>query len=147
MDASVGSKTKKKRHPREARFDTLLKELKRQQRALDKLSRELDAICDEVERYERHCGEKFLQPRASFAERLVDFARRKSLSNWHRNELRLSLYELLSDIEEVDPQRAYQLSDGYQRSIIELSGLTETEYRQQFLGTAIRRVRLGRRFG
>lgn len=94
-------------------FNQLRKKLAREEKKQQKFVREMDALChtyaEQVmpEMQNNHGMLKILMMR------LIDFSTRKSLSQWHREELEVWIHELLGQVAEYDRTAATAIAEHY----------------------------------
>jgi hypothetical protein len=94
-------------------FNQLRKKLAREEKKQQKFVRELDALC--------HTYAEQVMPEMKnnhgmlkrLMLRLIDFSTRKSLSQWHREELEAWIHELLDQVAEYDRTEAKAIAELY----------------------------------
>ncbi len=103
-------------------FNQLRKKLAKEEKKQQKFVQELDALChtyaEQVvpEMKNNHGILKLLM------HRLIDFSTRKSLSQWHREELEAWIHQLLAQVAEYDPIEATAIAELYMDSQYEAFG-------------------------
>jgi hypothetical protein len=121
---------KKHRSPLQKRFEKLYKQLERQKRLNERFTRELDELTNTFRQHTREADLKQLDTLIALAKKLICFASRKSLSDWHRNELQDWAEELIFNrITPLDPETAARLSEEYVESMAHAQGITTEELR------------------
>ena len=100
---------KKKRHQVQARFDKLRERIEHQQRKNAKLSSELDELARWLETQRRELERDVLDESVRLARRLIKFFTRKSLSNWHREELVDWINEMVEQVGAINAEAGSEL--------------------------------------
>lgn len=128
IDKNTGAKKRKKR-PLQARFDKLSERLSRKRQQQERFRKTIDELTEMSSRLNTEHDRKQLKILIALAERLTTFAGRKSLSDWHREELAAWMRELIAmRIAPLDPQTARRLSDQYEETLaVSLLGMTREE--------------------
>ena len=81
--------TKKSKNPLQKRFDKLRSALDRERRLSERFRRDLDGLVDIYQSRSRENDRRAFDDLVALSERLIVFASRKTLSNWHRAEHRI----------------------------------------------------------
>jgi len=103
----------KSRKPRQskiqARFDKLRKRIEREEKRNEKLTRELDELARWLDAHRRQIEREVLDASVQLGSRLIEFFKRKSLSNWHREELVDWITEMNEQVSVIDPGAGAEL--------------------------------------
>lgn len=119
---------KRKKSPLQARFDRLSEQLARKRRQHDRFIKDIDELAEISQRLNTEHDRKQLPTLIALAKKLTTFSGRKSLSNWHRDELLDWLRELiLTRIAPLEPKTAEQLQVKYEETMAALAGMTHEE--------------------
>jgi len=130
-----GKRRKAGRSRAQVRFEKLRGQIESQQRKNAKLRKDLDALlrrCDSI-RHEHGCAG--LDSTRRLGERLIEFFERKSLSEWHREELVFWIGEVIERVASIDQDTETELKRRLTMAMGKHFGLTEDqirERRQQF---------------
>lgn len=119
------------------RFETLWKSLQDKRKEHERIKADTESLLDLYQQKLLPVEQELTEPLALLAERLIDFSRRKSLSNWHRDELDTWLQELISFIYLFDGARADELRNQYKESIAFQQGMTVEELEAEFLAAEL----------
>jgi len=131
LDKSSNGK-KRKKSPLQARFDKLSEQLARKRRQSQRFRKDIDELSETSQRLNIEHDRKQLQTLIALADKLTTFSGRKSLSNWHRDELLDWLHELiLMRIAPLEADTAERLRVQYEETMASLSGMTREEAIEQ----------------
>lgn len=132
MLVTVKKNQKKHQSPVQKRFEKLQKKLDRQKRLNQRFQIEMDELTNTFRQHTRETDQKQLDTLIALATKLIEFASRKSLSEWHRNELRDWTEELVMQrIALMAPETAKRLHQKYEESIAHVVGLSVEEFQKQ----------------
>ncbi len=125
---TTASKTKKKaKHSLQKRFDKLQQQLQTQK----KLNQQFESdIHDLITRYQAELAEmdeKLFAPLTHLCHKLIDFYRRKSLAQWHREELTTWILETIEHIGDRDTDTAIELNTCFRQAVADQVGLSLEE--------------------
>jgi DNA gyrase/topoisomerase IV subunit A len=122
-------KSKKKQSPIQKRFNRLNQQLERQKRLNKQFEKELDELTQSYRQHRQEANREQLDTLIALATKLITFAGRKSLSDWHRDEIDAWTEELvLHRISPVDANTAQELQQKYEESISHVLGKTMEEF-------------------
>lgn len=131
LDKNLNS-NKRKKSPLQARFDKLSDQLARKRRQHERFKKDIDELAETSQRLNSEHDRKQLPTLIALADKLTTFSGRKSLSNWHRDELLDWLHELiLIRIAPLEPQTAERLRVQYEETMAALAGMTHEEAMEQ----------------
>lgn len=123
---------KRKKSPLQERFDRLSGQLARKRRQRERFKKDIDELAETSQRLNSKHDRKQLPTLIALADKLTTFSGRKSLSNWHRDELLDWLRELiLMRIAPLEPETAERLRVQYEETMAALSGMTREEAIEQ----------------
>jgi len=106
------------------RFDKLCKSLERERRRNTRFRHDLDELVEIFHRRSLENDETVFDDLVALSEKLIAFAARKSLSDWHRRELDEWLRELIDRrISRLEPKIAEQLRLDYREAIARAMGI------------------------
>jgi len=125
------SKGKQKKSKLQARFDKLRQQLEKQERRNDKLALELDELVKRFHAELSSVEREQLAARVRLAEKLIVFFTRKSLSDWHRDELAEWIGETIDRIGLVDAEASERLRGSYHEAVAGVLGVTPAELDEQ----------------
>lgn len=127
LDKKTSGK-KRKKSPLQTRFDKLNEQLQRKRRQHERFKQDIDQLAQQSQRLNAEHDRAQLDVLITLSRKLTSFAGRKSLSNWHRDELLNWLSELiLLRITPFEPQIAHDLRVEYEDTMARLSGMTREE--------------------
>lgn len=110
------------------RFDTLRGALERQRRRNTRFRRDLDELVEIYHRRSIESDKVVFDDLVAVSEKLIAFAGRKSLSDWHRIELDEWLRDLIERrISQVDREVAERLRSEYRQAIARSMGISVDE--------------------
>ncbi|MGD8567204.1 MAG: hypothetical protein PVJ39_03790 [Gammaproteobacteria bacterium] len=121
------STAKQSKSQLQARFDKLRQQLLKQQKLNQKFQEDLDELVTIYQTELAQMDSKQVEPLTRLTEKLIDFMGRKSLSNWHREELGDWIIETISRIGRVDPETADKLHRRVRQLVASQMGMTEEE--------------------
>jgi hypothetical protein len=134
MQITLGGKPAKKgrKHKLQARFERLQKRLAEERRTGARFERDIDELVERFQRQSRDLDAAQIDALRALAGRLVTFAGRKSLSDWHRDELAAWLDELVNRrIAPVDPDAAQALREDYHEAVAGVFGMSAAEMAEE----------------
>lgn len=102
----------------QARFDKLRERIEHEQRKNETLARELDELARWLEAQRLEIERDVLDASHRLGARLIEFFKRKSLSEWHREELVEWIGEMREQVSAIDPDAGAEL---HQRFVEALS--------------------------
>jgi hypothetical protein len=111
----------------QARFDKLRQQLLKQQKLNRKFQEELDELVTIYQTHILQVDSDFIDPLTLLASKLIDFYSRKSLAQWHREELGDWIIETLGRIDRVEPETAKELHDRVRQVIAGQMGMSVAE--------------------
>lgn len=115
------------------RFDKLRNKLERQRRHNDRFRQDLDELVDIYHRRSMENDKVVFDDLVALSSKLIAFAGRKSLSDWHRVELDEWLRDLIERrIPQVDRQVAERLRVEYRQAIARSMGISVDELVERF---------------
>jgi hypothetical protein len=119
----------KKQGPLQKRFNRLHKQLDRHKRLNQQFEKDLDELTQTYRHHRQDADRKQLDTLIALATKLITFAGRKSLSDWHRDEIDEWAQELvIYRISPVDVNTAKALQQKYEESISHILGNTREEF-------------------
>ena len=131
LDKNRNQKTPKQ-SPLQVRFDRLSDQLARKRRQHERFKTDIDELAETSQRLNSEHDRKQLPALIALADKLTTFSGRKSLSDWHRDELLDWLRELiLMRIAPLEPETAERLRVQYEETMAALSGMTREEAIEQ----------------
>ena len=115
------------------RFDKLRSKLERQRRRNDRFRQNLDGLVDIYHRRSMENDKVVFDDLVALSSKLITFAGRKSLSDWHRVELDEWLRDLIERrIPQVDREVAERLRVEYRQAIARSMGISVDELVERF---------------
>ncbi|MEO5341825.1 MAG: hypothetical protein H7842_00555 [Gammaproteobacteria bacterium SHHR-1] len=117
--------------PIQKRFERLSRKLLELRRHNQDFERELNELVGLYSDYSRQQDEAQLDTLKALAQKLIVFASRKSLADWHRDELGHWLGQLVSKIAAFDRQAAAALDLDYQAALAKSMDMTLEEMQQE----------------
>lgn len=115
------------------RFDKLRNTLERQRRRNERFRQDLDELVDVYHRRSMESDKAVFDDLVALSSKLIAFAGRKSLSDWHRVELDEWLRDLIERrIPQVDPEVAERLRVEYRQAIARSMGISVDELVERF---------------
>ena len=108
---------KKSKRPLQKRFDKLRSALDRERRRGERFRRDLDGLVDIYQSRSRENDRRAFDDLVALSERLIVFAGRKTLSNWHRSELLMWIRDLSERIAPIDSKMAERLQREYNEAV------------------------------
>jgi len=112
-----GSANRRKSRLQE-RFDKLRAKLDKERRRNERFRQDLDELVETYHRRSMENDQAVFVHLVTLSEKLITFAGRKSLSDWHREELGEWLMELVEHrISAVDPQEGERLRSDYREAV------------------------------
>ena len=119
---------KKSKNPLQKRFDKLRSALDRERRLSERFRRDLDGLVDIYQSRSRENDRRAFDDLVALSERLIVFASRKTLSNWHRSELMLWIRDLSERrIAPIDRKMAERLQREYNEALARAMGRSVEE--------------------
>lgn len=119
---------KKSKRPLQKRFDKLRSALDRERRQSERFRRDLDGLVDIYQSRSREIDRRAFDDLVALSERLIAFASRKTLSNWHRSELLMWIRDLNERrIASIDPKMAERLQREYNEAVARAMGMSVEE--------------------
>ena len=119
---------KKSKSPLQKRFDKLRSALDRERRLSERFRRDLDGLVDIYQSRSRENDRRAFDDLVALSERLIVFASRKTLSNWHRGELMLWIRDLSERrIAPIDRKMAERLQREYNEALARAMGRSVEE--------------------
>lgn len=117
----------------EERFDKLRSTLERQRRRNDRFRKDLDELVDIYHRRSMENDKAVFDALVALSSKLIVFAGRKSLTDWHRVELDEWLRDLIEGrIRQVDREVADRLLAEYRQAIARSMGISVDELIERF---------------
>lgn len=117
----------------QGRFDKLRSTLERQRRRIDRFRKDLDELVDIYHRRSVENDKVVFDDLVALSNKLIVFAGRKSLSDWHRVELDEWLRDMIERrISQVDREVAGWLRMEYQQAIARSMGISVDELVERF---------------
>lgn len=118
----------KRAHRLQQRFDQLRDKFQKERRRSERFRQDIDDLVEMYQRRSMESDRSMLDQLVDLSNRLVDFAGRKSLADWHRDELALWLSELINHrISMVDPDAGDRLRQQYTATITRMMGISIEE--------------------
>ncbi len=115
------------------RFDKLRSRMERQRRLDNRFRQDLDELVEIYQRRSIENDKVLLDDLVALSEKLIVFAGRKSLSDWHREELDEWLRDLIERrISQVDRPVADRLRLDYRQAIARSMGISDDELLERF---------------
>ncbi|MES9880083.1 MAG: hypothetical protein ABW185_04300 [Sedimenticola sp.] len=121
--SNKATSTRKKSHL-QTRFEKLRSQLEKQRRKNDRFMAELDELVEIHRSHSQSSDGLQIDELKSLAEKLVTFASRKTLSDWHRDELMNWIVELMGRIGAIEPAVAARLRDSYHEAVATAMGMS-----------------------
>jgi len=121
------SASKRSKNKLQARFDKLRQQLLKQQKINRKFQDELDELVTLYQTQTSQMDSELVGPLTLLGTKLIDFYGRKSLSQWHREELGDWLIETLGRIGRVEAETADELHGHFRQVMAGQMGMTEAE--------------------
>ena len=119
---------KKSSSPLQKRFDKLRSALDRERRRSERFRRDLDGLVDIYQSRSRENDRRVFDDLVALSERLIVFASRKTLSNWHRGELLTWIRDLSERrIAPIDRKMAERLQREYNEAVARAMGMSVEE--------------------
>jgi hypothetical protein len=141
------SSKKRGRSALQARFSKLWEQLARKRRQQQRFKKDIDELTETSHRLHTEHDRKQLETLIVLADKLTTFSGRKSLSNWHRDELLDWLRELiLMRIAPLEPQTAERLRVQYEETMAALAGMTREDAIEQVRAQQIEAERQAQQF-
>jgi hypothetical protein len=132
----TGKKSAKKQSPLQKRFNRLHQQLEKQKRLNKQFEDELDELTQTYHHHSQEANRKQLDTLIALAKKLITFASRKSLSDWHRDEICEWTADLVVHrISPVDAKTASELQNQYEESIAKVLGMSKEEFHAQLNDT------------
>lgn len=125
------STSNRRKRKLQARFDELQQKLARQEQRNRKFGEELDDLARRYMTELSRIDNDHLANRTRLAEKLLEFFTRKSLSNWHREELAEWIVETISRIGSVDDETAERLHGRFRQIVADQMGMSEAELAEE----------------
>ena len=123
----------KRKHPLQERFDKLRKQLETGRRRNARFRQDLDELVEVYNRRSVEHDASVLGELVALSEKLIAFAGRKSLSEWHREDLDDWLRELVEQrVAAVDPSEAERLRLDYREAVARSMDLSVDELDSYF---------------
>jgi len=134
MQATIHSTKprKAKRNKIQARFDRLSERIEREQRKNDKLFRELDELARWLAAQRQDIERIVLAASHRLGTRLIEFFKRKSLSEWHREELVEWIAEMREQVSAIDPEAGAELHQRFVEAVGVHLDMSEDEMEARF---------------
>ena len=123
---------KAKRSKVQERFDKLRERIEREQRKNDKLSRELDDLARWLAAQRKEIERDVLDASHRLGARLIEFFKRKSLSEWHREELVEWIGEMREQVSAIDPEAGAELHQRFVEAVSIHLDMSEEEMEARF---------------
>ena len=119
---------KKSKSPLQKRFDKLRSALDRERRRSERFRRDVDGLVDIYRSRSMENDRRVFDDLVALSERLIVFASRKTLSNWHRSELLLWIRDLSERrIAPIDRKMAERLQREYNEALARAMGRSVEE--------------------
>ena len=119
---------KKSKNPLQKRFDKLRSALDRERRLSERFRQDMDGLVDIYQSRSRENDRRAFDDLVALSERLIVFASRKTLSNWHRGELMLWIRDLSERrIAPIDRKMAERLQREYNEALARAMGRSVEE--------------------
>jgi hypothetical protein len=129
-----GKKSAKKQTSIQKRFNRLYEQLERQSRLNKQFKKELDELTQTYRYHSQEANRMQLDTLIALATKLITFASRKSLSDWHRGEICEWTEDLVVHrISPLDAETAKELQEKYEESISHVLGMTREEFHAQLI--------------
>ncbi|MBL7003712.1 MAG: hypothetical protein ISR69_06780 [Gammaproteobacteria bacterium] len=108
MKITLSNKIKNKStsHKLQKRFDKLQQKLARKKKQYEKMIAQMDSLILKWNQHRQDLNNEYIDQHELLAEKLIQFFLRKSLSQWHLDEITLWFIELKEKIALVDIERA-----------------------------------------
>jgi len=123
---------KAKRSKVQARFDKLRERIEREQKKNDKLSRELDELARWLAAQRKEIERDVVDASHRLGARLIEFFKRKSLSEWHREELVEWISEMREQVSAIDPDAGAELHQRFVEAVSTHLDMSEEEMEARF---------------
>lgn len=136
MNIVIGQTTSVNRprtHASQARFDKLWQDLKKKQKKNAKFEADIEALIKMYQQQLLPVERELKEPAAQLAERLIELSQRKSLSNWHREELAAWIMETIMIVDSFDKARADQITEQYKQALAKFIGVPLEELEAEAL--------------
>ncbi|MGB5454849.1 MAG: hypothetical protein WBO16_17440 [Gammaproteobacteria bacterium] len=111
----------------QARFDRLQQQLQKQQKLNQKFRAELDELVTIYHTEVSQMDRELVTPLTQLAAKLIDFYSRKSLSQWHRDELGEWVVENITRIGHVEANSAEELYKRFREVVAGQMGMNDAE--------------------
>ena len=119
---------KKSKNPLQKRFAKLRSALDRERRLSERFRQDMDGLVDIYQSRSRENDRRAFDDLVALSERLIVFASRKTLSNWHRGELMLWIRDLSERrIAPIDRKMAERLQREYNEALARAMGRSVEE--------------------
>ena len=119
---------KKHKSPLQKRFDKLRNALDKERRRSACFRKDLDGLVETYQSRSIEHDRRAFDDLVALSERLIVFASRKSLSDWHRSELLLWIRDLSERrITPIDPEVAERLQRDYNEAVARAMGMSIDE--------------------
>lgn len=125
------SSAKRSKNKLQTRFDKLRQQLLKQQKLNRKFQDELDEMVTVYQTQLFQMDSELIAPLTQLANKLIDFYTRKSLAQWHREELGEWIIETIGRIGRVEPETAKELHSRVRQIVAGQMGMTEAELDEQ----------------
>jgi hypothetical protein len=125
------STRKSSKNKLQARFDKLRQQMLKQQTLNRTFQEELDELVTIYQTQLLQLDSDLIEPLTQLASKLIDFYSRKSLAQWHREELGDWIIEILERIGRVQPETAKELHGKVREIIAGQMGMTVEEMEEE----------------
>jgi hypothetical protein len=109
------------------RFDKLQRQLLKQQKLNQKFQDQMHELVTIYQTHLLQMDSELIAPLILLASKLIDFYTRKSLSQWHQEELVEWIVETIGRIGRVEPETANELHSRVRQVVAGQMGMTEAE--------------------
>jgi hypothetical protein len=130
------SSSKRSKSNLQTRFDKLQQQLQKQQKLNQKFKAELDELVTIYHTELSQMDRELVTPLTQLAAKLIDFYSRKSLSQWHRDELGEWVVENITRIGHVEANSADELYQRFREVVAEQMGMTDAELDEEMQNEA-----------
>ena len=126
------SASKCKKNKLQERFEKLQKRLQKQRQKNERFKAEMDELVDLHRSHSQAVDNKQIETLKALSEKLIRFAGKKSLSEWHRDELVEWIMELVGRVEAIDPDIATLYRKDYHEAVAHVLGMSVEELEEEY---------------
>ena len=109
------------------KFDRLWAQVKKKQKRNDKLTLEMDELVQVYNQTILPKEKEYEGPMCALIEKLITFYGRKSLAVWQRDQLERWFTELVSQLDQYNPEKAEYYASQFDQAFAEYKGITLQE--------------------